>query len=104
MKKLIALVSMSTLAVVAAKAQDPAKIDPAHYKVLLDNEYVRILDVRHKPGDKSPMHSHPHHAVYWLTGSTLKFTSFGWKNKNGNNQSGAGRLAGCRDAHSRNHG
>jgi quercetin dioxygenase-like cupin family protein len=75
MKKLIALVSMSTFAVVVAKAQDPAKIDPAHYKVLLDNEYVRILDVRHKPGDKSPMHSHPHHAVYWLTGSTLKFTS-----------------------------
>ena len=52
MKKLIALVSMSTLAVVVAKAQDPAKIDPAHYKVLLDNEYVRILDVRHKPGVK----------------------------------------------------
>ena len=81
MKKLIALVSMSTLTMVVAKAQDPAKIDPAHYKVLLDNEYVRILDVRHKPGDKSPMHSHPHHAVYWLTDSTLKFTSADGKTK-----------------------
>ena len=60
---------------VVAKAQDPAKLDPAHYRVLLHNEYVRILDVRQKPGDKSPMHSHPHHAVYWLTSSTLKFTS-----------------------------
>jgi hypothetical protein len=50
MKKLIPLVSMSILAVVVAKAQDPAKVDPAHYKVLLDNEYVRILDVRQKPG------------------------------------------------------
>src|SRR5260370_30205400 len=75
MKKRTPILGQSSLAVVVAKAQDPAKVDPAHYKVLLDNEYVRILDVRQKPGDKSPMHSHPHHAVYWLTSSTLKFTS-----------------------------
>jgi len=43
--------------------------------VLLNNEYVRILEVRQKPGYKSPMHSHPHHAVYSLTTSTLKFAS-----------------------------
>jgi hypothetical protein len=47
MKKLIPLVGISILAVVMARAQDPAKVDPQHYKVLLDNEYVRILDVRH---------------------------------------------------------
>jgi len=88
MKKLIPLVSMSILAVVVAKAQDPAKVDPAHYKVLLDNEYVRILDVRQKPGDKSPMHWHPHHAVYWLTASTLKFTSSDGKTKTVTNKAG----------------
>jgi beta-alanine degradation protein BauB len=81
MKKLIPIIGVSVLAVVGAKAQDPAKVDPAHYKVLLDNKYVRILDVRQKPGDKSPMHSHPHHAVYTLTGSTLKFTSSDGKTK-----------------------
>jgi len=81
MKKLIPVVGISILAVVVARAQDPAKVDPQHYKVLLDNEYVRILDVRQQPGDKSPMHSHPHHAVYWLTGSTLKFTSADGKTK-----------------------
>jgi quercetin dioxygenase-like cupin family protein len=75
MKKLILIVGMSILLLVVAKAQDPAKVDPAHYKVLLNNEYVRILEVRQKPGYKSPMHSHPHHAVYSLTSSTLKFTS-----------------------------
>src|SRR5215469_14901699 len=75
MKKLILFVGISILALAVAEAQDPAKVDPQHYKVLLNNEYVRILDVRQKPGDKSPMHSHPHHAVYWLTSSTLKFTS-----------------------------
>ncbi len=81
MKKLIPVVVMSILAMVVGKAQDPAKVDPQHYKVLLNNEYVRILDVRQQPGDKSPMHSHPHHAVYWLTGSTLKFTSSDGKTK-----------------------
>jgi len=75
MKKLIPIVGMSILAVVVARAQDPAKVDPQHYKVLLDNEYVRILDVRQKPGEKSPMHSHPNHVVYALAGSTLKSTS-----------------------------
>jgi len=46
---------MSILTLVVAKAQDPAKVDPQHYKVLLDNEYVRIIDVRQQPGDKGPM-------------------------------------------------
>jgi hypothetical protein len=57
MKKLIPIVGISILAVVAAKAQDAAKVDSGHYKVLLDNEYVRVLDVHHKPGEKSPTHS-----------------------------------------------
>jgi beta-alanine degradation protein BauB len=75
MKKLILVVGMSVLAVVMAKAQDPAKVDPAHYKVLFNNSQVRILDVRQQPGEKSPMHSHPNHVVYALAGSTLKSTS-----------------------------
>ncbi len=75
MKRIIPIVGLSILAVIATKAQDPAKVDPKHYKVLLDNEYMRILEVRQKPGEKAPMHSHPNHAVYSLTSSTLKFTS-----------------------------
>jgi len=34
MKKNILVVGMSILAVVMAKAQDPAKVDPRHYKVI----------------------------------------------------------------------
>ena len=37
MKKFIPIVCMSILAVVTAKAQDPVKVDPAHYKVLFNN-------------------------------------------------------------------
>ena len=75
MKTLIPILGISVLVAFIAGAQDPAKVDPQHYKVLLDNEYLRIIDVRQQPGDKSPMHSHPHHAVYALDGSTLKSTS-----------------------------
>ena len=77
MKKLIWILGISVLAVVVTKAQDPAKVDPEHYKVLLDNQYVRVLDVHHKPGEKSPIHSHPNHVVYSFTDSTVKFTSSG---------------------------
>jgi len=75
MKTLIPILGMSILATILAKAQDPVQVDPKHYKVLFDNDSVRILDVRQKPGDKSPMHSHPNHVVYALAGSTLKSTS-----------------------------
>ena len=74
MKKFIPIVCMSILAVVTAKAQDPVKVDPAHFKVILDNKQVRIMDVRIKPGEKTPMHSHPNHVIYSLAGGTTKFT------------------------------
>ena len=74
MKKLILVVGMSALAVVMAKAQDPAKVDPKHYKVIFNNAQVRVLDVRLKPGEKTPMHSHPDLIAYSLTGGTIKST------------------------------
>ena len=58
-----------------ATAQDPVKQSPDKYKVVLNNDKVRVLDVRLKPGDKSPMHSHPDRLSYVLSGSTVKSTS-----------------------------
>ena len=74
MKKFIPITCLSIVALATAKAQDAAKVDPAHYKVILDNPQVRILDIHQKPGEKSPMHSHPTHVVYSFNGETLKFT------------------------------
>jgi|SRR5215469_8047636 len=75
MKKLVSAICISILTFAMAKAQDAAKVDPAHYKVIRNNEKVRVLDVHDKPGEKSPMHSHPDHVVYSSTDSTVKFTS-----------------------------
>lgn len=74
MKKLVPIIYILIFALAMAKAQDPAKVDAGHYKVILNNSRVRVLDVHHKPGEKAPMHSHPNHVIYSLTGGTVKFT------------------------------
>jgi beta-alanine degradation protein BauB len=74
MKKSIPIVCISILSIGIAFAQDPVKVDPAHYKVVFNNPQVRILDARLKPGEKTPMHSHPNLVVYPLTGGTIKST------------------------------
>ena len=55
-------------------AQDPVKISPDKYRVILHHKQVRVLDVRIKPGAKSPMHSHPDNVLYVLRGGTARFT------------------------------
>ena len=57
----------------AASAQDAAKVDPHHYKVLVDNATVRILKVTYGAGEKSPMHSHPDAMLVPLTAAKVRF-------------------------------
>ena len=57
-----------------ARAQDPAKVDPDHYKVLKETDTVRILEYRDTPGHKVPRHSHPSYFVYVLDDATRLFT------------------------------
>ncbi len=59
----------------AAGAQDPVKVDTAHYKVLVDNPSVRVLKVTYSPGAKSPMHSHPDALLVSLQDSKVVFTT-----------------------------
>ena len=55
--------------------KDPTKLSPQYYKVPVDNEYVRVLEYRLKPGQKEPMHLHPCGVVYYLTGAKWKVVS-----------------------------
>lgn len=70
----LAVVLLGTLSTGAVRAQDATKIAPDHYKVILDNDNVRVLEVTAKPGDKMSTHSHPDHVVYAVTGGKAKFT------------------------------
>jgi len=40
------------------------KTSPQYYKVLLENDQVRVLEYRLKAGEKEPMHSHPAGVVF----------------------------------------
>lgn len=45
------------------------------YQLLLENDSVRVMEVRLKPGQKALMHNHPNsHVVYVKTDSRLKLT------------------------------
>ena len=73
MKTLKLALAVSLLPLVAA-AQDPVKVDPAHYKVLLDNAAVRVLKVNVAPGAKTPMHAHPDALIIPLETGKTRFT------------------------------
>jgi quercetin dioxygenase-like cupin family protein len=58
----------------AARAQDPVQVDPAHYKVEVETDQVRVLRVTLGPHDKVPMQSSPPAVVVVLTDGKLKLT------------------------------
>src|SRR5947199_7717717 len=68
------LIPLLSVICVAVSAQDPVKTSPQYYKVLLENDQVRMLEYRLRPGEKEPMHSHPAGVVYVLSGATLTFS------------------------------
>jgi quercetin dioxygenase-like cupin family protein len=73
MKSLMIAVLVTALPLAAA-AQDPVKVDSAHYKVLLDNASVRVLKVSYPVGEKSTMHSHPDAMLVPFATSKARFT------------------------------
>jgi quercetin dioxygenase-like cupin family protein len=50
---------------------DPAKVAGDVYKLVMENDRVRVFEVRFKPGQKTVMHGHPDHVVYVLADYTL---------------------------------
>jgi len=55
---------------------DPVKVDPKHYKVELENDYVRIVRFRNEPHGRIPMHEHSaDRVVVFLTQAAMKVTA-----------------------------
>lgn len=55
-----------------ALAQDAVKVAPDHYKVLLENEHVRVIENTLAPGEKDAMHTHPAGWYYVTKPGTMK--------------------------------
>lgn len=57
-----------------AQDLDPVKVDPQHYKVIYENDEVRILSFNDTPGHFVPKHQHAHpFHVYSVTVSLRQF-------------------------------
>jgi beta-alanine degradation protein BauB len=72
------LVSIATLVLFAtgvAQAQDPVKVDAAHYKVIAENATVRVLKISYPVGGKSVPHQHPDAIVIPMTTSKVHFAN-----------------------------
>lgn len=64
------------------KSKDPLQVAGNVYSLIMENEYVRVLDARFKPGAMAVMHSHPNHVVYVLADGILKLTTPDGKSMN----------------------
>jgi beta-alanine degradation protein BauB len=67
-------VGFVSLALGAALAQDPTKVEPTHYKLAFENEWVQVVNVHYGPHERSRLHDHPGGVVVVLTDGHLKFT------------------------------
>jgi quercetin dioxygenase-like cupin family protein len=71
-------IALFALAALPALAQepipDPAAVYPDNYRVLLENECVRVMDFRLRAGDTERLHRHPAHVLYVLEGFEIEFT------------------------------
>lgn len=76
MKKLITSRGLAlfvfALAAASARAQDVAVVAKSHYKVLVDNAFVRVVENTLKPGEMDPMHTHPAGWFYVTQPGTMK--------------------------------
>ncbi|MFQ5651461.1 MAG: SgcJ/EcaC family oxidoreductase [bacterium] len=57
-----------------ASAQDPTKVDAQHYKVVFENDQVRVVRITYGAGEKSVMHYHPDAVAVFMSDNQVKFS------------------------------
>lgn len=51
---------------------DPLTASPGQYRLLLETDRVRVLEMNLKTGEIDNTHSHPNEVVYFITGSKVR--------------------------------
>jgi quercetin dioxygenase-like cupin family protein len=69
------LISFALLASGALIVQDPLKVAPERYKLVVEDDSVRVLRINYPTGTKAEMHSHPDVMVIPLNSSKVRFTT-----------------------------
>ncbi len=81
MRRIVLLVFVIALAIAPALAQDPVKVDAKHYKVVVENEKIRVLRITYGPHEKSVMHDHPDSLAVFFTDQHIRFGLPGGKSE-----------------------
>ncbi len=93
MRRVLFLVAVLCLAVATAKAQDPVKVAPKNFKVVFENDQVRVLRSTVGPHEKLAMHEHPASVVVSLTDGNGRSTLADNKTRDSRTKAGDGRWA-----------
>lgn len=56
---------------------DPASTNPDHYRVVFENERVRVLEYKDEPGERTTPHEHPDSVMYTLSSFRRRLVSGG---------------------------
>jgi beta-alanine degradation protein BauB len=80
---------LTTLAFAHPATQDPEKVSPQLYKVLLENDQVKVLEWRLPAGQKEPMHTHHPGVVYEFGAGRFKMTTADGKTQVGEGEPGS---------------
>lgn len=54
---------------------DPVETNPNHYKVVFENDRVRVLEYSDQPGDRTTAHEHPDSVMYTLSAFRRRLSS-----------------------------
>ena len=54
---------------------DPVATNPEHYKVVFENERVRVLEYTDSPGERTTPHRHPDSVMYTLSSFRRRLVS-----------------------------
>ena len=56
---------------------DPVVTNPDHYAVIFENDRVRVLEYKDRPGEATTAHEHPDSVMYALSGFRRRLHSAG---------------------------
>jgi len=60
---------------------DPTHTDPDKYKVIFENELVRVLEYRDEPGQATQPHEHPASVMYTLSSFDRRLVAEGGESR-----------------------
>jgi hypothetical protein len=101
---LIATVLFATVMVGPVRAQSPAPPAAERIKVLLDNDRVRVSEVRLQPGAKFELPSEANQFAYLVTDATLEFARPGHTPYEFQFKAGEATLLPAQSTHAENRG